>query len=358
MSAASDSSSAPVQLLSLATAVPDAVVDQAEARELARALFGAHFRDIDRLLQVFAHAGIERRHVVRPVAWFHEPHTFAARNAVYTEVALELGERVATAALQQAAMAPSDVGALLFVSSTGIATPSLDAELIPRLGLRRDTLRVPVFGLGCAGGGGGLSRAAVLARGLGRPVLLVNVELCSATFVHGDRSKSNLVATSLFGDGAAAVVVAPAPPGRGAAVLGHHARLLDGTQDVMGWDVTDAGLQVRFARSIPDLVHTHMADVVDSACRAAGLAGREAIVHWVVHPGGPKVLQAYADALALAPAHFAESAAVLRDYGNMSGPSVLFVLERLLRQVPASGAPTFVVGMGPGFSAEGVVLRW
>jgi alkylresorcinol/alkylpyrone synthase len=241
----------------------------------------------------------------------------------------------------------------VFVSSTGIATPSLDATLVQQLELPRTIVRVPLWGLGCAGGAAGLARAAALCRGLGQPVLLVAVEVCSATFVAADLSKSNLIATALFGDGAAAAVIAP--HGDGPELLGGYARLLDDSQDVMGWNVRDDGLQVRFARSIPQIVRELAPSFVREAAAAVGVSS-DAIEHFVLHPGGAKVLEAYAAALALPPDRLAVSREVLRMYGNMSSPTALFVLDAFVR-APHRAGLGIVIGLGPGFCAESVVLR-
>jgi alkylresorcinol/alkylpyrone synthase len=222
------------------------------------------------------------------------------------------------------------------------------------LDLPRSIARVPVWGLGCAGGAAGLARAAALCRGMQRPVLLVAVEICSATFVARDRSKSNLIASALFGDGAAAAVLVPG--GSGPRILGGHSLLLDGTTDVMGWNVRDDGLQVRFARSIPSIVREVIPRFVAQSCSAVGIAAN-AIDHWAVHPGGAKVLEAYADALDLSHACLAAAHEVLRDHGNMSSPTVLFVLERVLATRSAKGH-AIVLGLGPGFCAESAVLAW
>jgi alkylresorcinol/alkylpyrone synthase len=186
-------------------------------------------------------------------------------------------------------------------------------------------------------------------------VLLVSVEICSVTFVHEDRSRSNLVATALFGDGAAAMVLSP--DGEGPAVLGGFSHLLDDSADVMGWTLRQAGLQVRFARSIPAIVREHAPVAIDAALREHDLT-RDQLAHFVMHPGGAKVLAAYRDALALEPEHLRHAYAVLREHGNMSSPTVLFVLERWLRETPAQGRPGVLMGLGPGFCAEGALLRW
>jgi alkylresorcinol/alkylpyrone synthase len=343
------------RVASVATAVPAHVVPQETAVEFARGFFADDLPEIDRLLHAFGNTGIERRHLARPVEWYRTPHTFPEKNAVYREVALELSERAAQEAIEASGLRRDELGAIIFVSTTGVATPSLDSHLVQRLGMRRDVARVPIWGLGCAGGAAGLARTAAIVKGLERPALLISVELCSTTFMHDDRSKSNLIATALFGDGAAAVVVGP--EGDGPELLGGHSHLVDDSEDVMGWKLDDNGLRVVFARSIPALVRELAPRIVDEIARGQGVEP-SALRHLVVHPGGAKVLAAYAEALAIDPERLEPAHAVLRDYGNISGPTALFVLERFLRERPRSGELGLVLGLGPGFSAESTLFRW
>lgn len=339
----------------LGTAVPEHRLTQIEARAFARRFFHRDFEAIDRLLRAFDHAGIVQRQLARPIGWYEQTRDFSTKNDVYRSAALELSCAAANLAITRAAVDRAELGALVFVSSTGISTPSLDSFLVQLIDLPRSIMRVPVWGLGCAGGGGGLARAAALARGLGKPVLLVTVEICSATFVHGDRSKANLIATALFGDGAAAAVIAP--KGEGMTLLAGHSQLIDDTEEVMGWTLREGGLQVRFARSIPGIVQRTVPIFVRDAAAAAGI-GAASIHHFVLHPGGAKVLEAYENALAVSRARLESAWAVLRDHGNMSSPTVLFVLERFMNTTSATGDCGIVLGLGPGFCAEGVVFRW
>jgi alkylresorcinol/alkylpyrone synthase len=331
------------------------VVTQAQVREFAAGFFADDFDDLDRLLDSFGHTGIERRHLVRPMSWYATPHDFPEKNAVYRETALALATEAAGRALDSSGVARETVGAVVFVSTTGLATPSLDSHLIQRLGLPLTAARLPIWGLGCAGGAAGLARAANLTTALGKPVLLVAVEICSATFVYGDRSKSNLIATALFADGAAAIVLTP--DGSGAEVLGSHSHLVARSEDVMGWNLAVEGLQVVFSRSIPQLVRTLATEVASSAAHSAGIEPRD-VARYIFHPGGAKVLAAYAETFGLDPQRLRHAAGVLRDCGNMSSPSVLFVLSRVLAEAPRTGAPLLLMALGPGFSAESVVLRW
>lgn len=345
-------------VLAVATASPPHRIAQHELRGFARRFFAGNFPKIDRLLPAFDNSGIGERQMASPIEWFDAPHTFAEKNAVYCRSALDMAREAGAQALQKAGVAADEVAALVFVSTTGIATPSLDSYLVQQLNLSRATARVPLWGLGCAGGAAGLARAADLTRALGRPVLLIASEVCSATFVHGDRSKSNLIATALFGDGAAAVVLAPVPEDRpGMRVLGSHTHLIDDSDSVMGWTLEAEGLRVRFARSIPDLVRTTVPGFQRASADAVGIDVAE-IEHYVLHPGGARVLAAYEAALAVPRERIETAYQVLRAHGNMSSPTVLFVLERFMRDTPPSDAAGLVLGLGPGFAAEGVVFRW
>ncbi|MEB3204712.1 MAG: chalcone synthase [Candidatus Sericytochromatia bacterium] len=341
-----------VHLRAMATATPEHAVGQAEALALAGKLY-PDLAAIPRVARVFANSGIERRYLARPLAWFDAGHDFAARNDAWVETADFLGREVITAALLAAALEPGDIDALVMVTTTGLRTPSLDARWIDTLGFSRSTLRLPIWGLGCAGGAAGLARAADLVRAGRRNVLLVVVECCSLTFVREDDRRSNFTATALFGDGAAAVVLSAEGPGP--RILGSSSTLLEDSDDIMGWDLSPEGLKVRFARDIPNLVSRHVPDSLAHACAAQGLAP-DAIRHHVVHPGGPKVLGAYETVLGLGEGGLAEARSVLRDFGNMSAPTVLFVLDRLLRRGPEPGFGV-LTAMGPGFSVEHVVFE-
>jgi alkylresorcinol/alkylpyrone synthase len=337
------------------TAVPRHTLAQADLQAFAGRFFAGEFRELPRLLRAFDHAGVHTRQLARPLDWFDVPRSFPEKNAVWQEVALELAEKATRGALERADVPAADLGAIVFVSSTGLATPSLDARLVQNVGMSRAVSRVPIWGLGCAGGAAGLARGADLCRGTGRPILVVAVEVCSATFVHEDRSKSNLIATALFGDGAAAVVLRPHGPGP--RILAGHSRLLDDSEDVMGWILRPEGLQVRFARSIPAIVREVAPTFVSDAAAKVG-ASRRDLRHFVLHPGGAKVLAAWSEALDLPESAIAPARAVLGAHGNMSSPTALFVLERFLADTAPADQLGALVGLGPGFSAEGVIFRW
>jgi len=350
-------------LIAVSTGVPAHVVSQADVRDLVARLFADTLADNTRLLDVFENAEIDSRHLCVPLAWLAQTHSFAEKNDRYVTDAVDLACEVASDALAQARLHARDIDHLVMVSSTGIATPSLDARVANRLGTRVDMRRTPIWGLGCAGGAAGLARAFDFARAdPGARVLTVAVELCSATFQPGDASKRNLVAASLFGDGAAAALVtgfaarAPRDTAR-MELIATRSILWPDTLDVMGWTVDGDGLHVVFSRDIPDIVRKHVPDSVAAFLDTHGLALRD-VRHLVAHPGGVKVLRAYADALKLPDDTFVHARDVLRRFGNMSAPSCLFVLKRFLDTGEIGGGEhALIAALGPGFSAEYVLAR-
>jgi alkylresorcinol/alkylpyrone synthase len=341
------------RLLALATAAPPHVLRQEQVKALARRIFADRADELERLLPVFDHAGIETRHSCLPLERYLERQSWKARNRIYVDHALALIGSASEAALDRAGLTPSDVGAVVTVSTTGLATPSLDALLIERLRLPRDTIRLPIFGLGCAGGVLGIARAASLARTMpDRPVLFAVVELCALTFRPVDTSNSNIVAAALFGDGAGAGVLAMADAGPVIAGCGEHT--WPASLDVMGWRIEDDGFGVLFSRDIPALVRDRYRSALLGFLGSCGL-GLDDIDRFAMHPGGVKVLQALAEALELSPVALRDSREVLRSHGNMSAATVLFVLERMLAE-DRSGR-ILASALGPGFTAGFLLLE-
>jgi alkylresorcinol/alkylpyrone synthase len=342
------------RLLSLATAVPEHVLRQPEVQIRASALFGDH-PTVQRLAPVFDNAGIDTRYSAAPIEWYGKPHGWTDRSQLFVESALELLERVTLACLERAGLGVADVDAIVVASTTGIATPSLDALLMERLPFRRETRRLPIFGLGCAGGVLGLSRAAAMALAEpGSRVLFLVVELCALAFRKDDLSKSNVVATALFGDGAAGALLSAGPAEDGLVFEGTGEYTFPDSLDVMGWAVEEDGLRAIFSRDIPALVRSEFRRVALAFLARHGRT-LDDIAGFVCHPGGAKVLSALEEVFALPEGALAESRSVLRDFGNMSAVTVLFVLERVLRS-PARG-PLLLTAMGPGFSAGFVLLH-
>jgi len=338
----------PPSLLSIATAVPRFRFEQGEVASEARGFFGREMSEIERLMPVFGHAGISTRHFCVPMDWFLKPHGWKERNEIYVDVSVELLVRAAREALAEAGRKPRDIAAIVLASTTGIATPSLDALLINALGLPPHVLRLPIFGLGCAGGAIGLGHAAALARGLDHgDVLFLVVELCSLTFRQADLTKSNIVATALFGDGAAAMVIGrPGSDGVRLGPSGTHT--WPDSLDVMGWHVEDDGLGVLFSRDIPTLVRQEFGRATDSFLERCGLDRRD-LAGYICHPGGMKVLDALEATFELEPGGMGDARDVLREYGNMSAVTVLFVLQRMLRR--GLRGRHLLSALGPGFSA-------
>ena len=305
-------------LLSLATAVPPYVIEQSDAKIRAREAFGGQKALFDRLSGVFDNAGIARRHIVAPQDWYMDSHGWHDRNAVYLEAS------------------------------------SLEARAFTRVGFRTDIRRVPVFGLGCAGGVNGLSIASRMAAAdPGSVWLFVTVETCSISIRLDSSDPAAVVATALFGDGAAAAVVTSGLHSL-ARITGSAEKIWPDTLRIMGWDVDDPGLSVVFDRAIPPFIEEELAEAVDGMCKQLGIT-RDEIDRLCCHPGGVKVIDAIESALHLNQGELNLEREVLRDYGNMSAPTVLFVLERLLER----GLPDKVLmtAFGPGFTCAGMLLE-
>ncbi|MGB8841611.1 MAG: 3-oxoacyl-[acyl-carrier-protein] synthase III C-terminal domain-containing protein [Aliidongia sp.] len=331
------------RLLGLATAVPPHILYQSRVREESAGFFG---REGAHLLPVFDNAGIEKRHSAMPIEWYLEAHGWAERNDAYLATAVPLVEEVALAALAQAKLSPEDIDAIVIVSNSGVATPSLDARLMARLPFRRHTVRLPIFGLGCAGGVLGLSRATALARAEpGSRVLLLVVELSSLSFRKADSSKSNIVATALFADGAAAAIVSTHGEGPALGPSGEHC--WPDTLGIMGWDIADDGMKAIFSRDIPSLIRRELRSVVDAFLQRKALDFTD-FDRFVCHPGGMKVIAALEEVFERPAGSMIETRDVLRQYGNMSAATVLFVLKATLETDP--GSRMLLVSMGPGFS--------
>jgi alkylresorcinol/alkylpyrone synthase len=345
---------ADARVLSVATAVPPFVLGQREVSRRIELALGPRSREIVRLLPMFGNTGIDRRYSCVPIEWYEELHGWPERNRVYLDAAVDLLESATRRVLAQSGRGHDELDAIVVVSTTGIATPSLDALLMERMQLPRTIARLPIFGLGCAGGVIGLARAAAMARANPHAlVLFLVVELCALCFRRDDFSKSNIVATALFGDGAAAALISCT--GEGPRIRGGGEYTWPDSLDVMGWDVTGEGLKAIFSRDIPELISTKMHDVVTDFLRRHDLTLRD-IDCFICHPGGAKVIDALETAFELDPGRLSTAREVLRDYGNMSAATVMFVLERAI----ADSAPwnrALVSALGPGFTAGFTLLE-
>lgn len=344
---------AQARLCSIATAVPEYIVTQNEAAERTRRAFGLRMPEFERLAPVFENAGIATRYAVRPGEWYEQDRSWSERTEVYLTEATRLFVDAAHAAMARAGVAGADVDCVVTVSSTGIATPSLETRAAATLGLRGDVARVPVFGLGCAGGVTGLSIAARLAEARpGSTVLLVAVELCSLAIRLDKLTKANIVALALFGDGAAAAVIRTNARGRARIAAADECTWPD-TLNIMGWDVDQQGFGVIFDRSIPPFALEHLRPAVDGMLERQQLA-RSGIDRFICHPGGTKVVEAIEDGLSLMAGALDHERAILARYGNMSAPTALFVLERAME----TGLPrrSMLMALGPGFTLSTVTL--
>jgi alkylresorcinol/alkylpyrone synthase len=342
------------RLLSVATAVPPHVIDQDEAAARAAALLGGKvFRTPD-IISLFANTGIRTRRAVRPMDWYVQTRPWDERNGVYLEEAEKLWLEAASSALERAGLAAEEIDTVVTVSTTGVATPSLEARAGPKLGLKPSVLRAPVFGLGCAGGVSGLSLASRLAEARpGKAVLLVVVELCTLSGRPQEPSKTNVVATALFGDGAAAAVLR-AGDGEGRQIGAVAEYTWPETLDIMGWRVDPAGLGVVLDAHLPSFVQRRFHEASEAFLNATGLAPAD-IARFVCHPGGAKVLPAIEASLHLDQGFLDHERAVLSDFGNMSAPTVFFVLERVLNAAVAGRLA--LAALGPGFTASFVTLE-
>ena len=344
----------PVTLLSLATTTPSHELSQDAALTTARALLAGQFRDFERMTAVFANAGIACRQLARPVEWYLQPRDFTERTEVYLEVGLDLFVEAATAALAQAGLAAEDIDTIVTVSSTGIATPSLEARAMGRMGFRTDVARVPVFGLGCAGGVSGLALAAKLARATpGSTVLFVTVELCSLALRTASVDKADIIATALFGDGAAACIVRAGDEGF-ASMTGSAEKTWPDTLDIMGWQMEPSGLGVVLNRGIPAFARRHMTEAMAEMLEPQGIRIGD-VDRFICHPGGAKVVDAMEAALSVNQGSLDHEREVLRLHGNMSAPTALFVLDRVRSaEMPPLSVLT---ALGPGFTASTITLK-
>jgi alkylresorcinol/alkylpyrone synthase len=357
-------------ILSVAEAVPSVSVRQNEVMEFAEELFSQSFEDIKRLLPVFINGQIEKRHFSKDLDWFKKNHSFQEKNDAFLNSAVELGKETIEKCLSnrdflKREIPYEEIETIITITSTGIATPSIEARIMNLFPFSPHTKRIPIWGLGCAGGASGLSRAYEYCLAFPKSkVLVISIELCSLTFQKNDRSKSNLVGTSLFADGCACAVICgdesdydtyqklPAIP----KIVATNSTLMKDSLDVMGWDVKNHGLHVVFSRSIPTVVENWLKPNVTDFLRAQHKTIEE-INHFILHPGGKKVIDSYKKALNLEEGMVAHSINVLKEYGNMSSATILFVLRRFMKNA-RHGELGLVAALGPGFSSELLLMRW
>lgn len=351
-------------LLAVAPALPGPPHAQSSISDVVVPLVAGDDAGAARLLRrVHAGSGVRTRHLALAPDEYAGVRDFSQANDLYLRIGTDLAARAAADALARAGVAAEDVDLVLFTSVTGIGAPSVDAALVRRLGMRTDVRRLPSFGWGCGGGAAGLAR--VHDHLVGHPhdtALLVCLELCSLTLQHGDADPASLVASGLFGDGAAAaVLVGDAHPAaaraHGPQVVASRSRLYPGTDGDLGWHVGSAGFRIVLSAGLPDVIRAELAADVEGLLAAHDLKVGD-VTRWVVHAGGPKILDAVADALGLPGDALAASRASLAAVGNLSSASVLDVLDRTLASGAPGGSPGVLLAFGPGVSAEVVLLRW
>lgn len=356
------------KIASISTYTPPHTLKQEHVEDFIKEIFHDKFPQLDRLLKIFENCEIDTRNFCVPVDWHREERTFEERNNLYIQLAVDYSVEVIKKCLEntiflETKISTEEIDAIIFVSSTGISTPSIEARIMNRLPFSDRLKRIPLWGLGCAGGVAGVSRAFDYC--LAHPtekVLVVCVELCSLTFQPNDYSKSNLVGTSLFADGVACVLVCgdEAPSKNKKAVpyiLNTMSKWMPDSEDVMGWNIKNSGLHVIFSRSIPTIISTWLGPVVEEFLSEQNIA-KEELVHFIAHPGGKKVLRAYEETLQLTEQHTEVSRNVLKRHGNMSSPTVLYVLEQFMMKDNSPNSKGLLLALGPGFSGEAALIQW
>ncbi|MDZ4184796.1 MAG: 3-oxoacyl-[acyl-carrier-protein] synthase III C-terminal domain-containing protein [Desulfuromonadales bacterium] len=346
------------KIIAASHALPPHIAHQTVVRDLVAGIFANQVEELERLLAIFDNARIDTRQFMMPLDWYLRPHLAAERTRIYQEEGLKLMVQAAGRCLEKAGCAPAEINQIIVVSSTGHATPTLDAHLINELGLNPTTTRLPLWGLGCAGGAAGLARAADYCRAYPEHrVLVVALECCSLTFMAADVSKKNLVATALFADGAAAALVAgDRTPEAGVRVLASRSQLFPESYRIMGWDFVGQEMQLVLSPRLPTLIRQELRPLIDDFFAGQGI-DRTEVPHFITHPGGARIIDVYRDVLELRGDELALTEAALRNHGNVSSVSVLLVLEAWLassaRQTTGYG---LLSAFGPGFSAELLLL--
>jgi alkylresorcinol/alkylpyrone synthase len=349
-----------MKIVSAASALPNHVYSQRTISDALGGMWADRMERPEALGRLHANCGVEKRHLTLPLEQYAKLETFGQANSVWIEAAEQLGSTAICRAITPHGIEPKDIDALFFTSVTGICSPSIDARLVNRMTLNPSIKRMPLFGLGCVAGAAGIARAADYVRAFPDQIAAVlSVELCSLTWQRDDLSVANLIATGLFGDGAAAVVLAGSETGfAGPEVLATRSVFYPQTEDVMGWDISEKGFRIVLSPQVANVIENRLAQDADRFLEENGLR-RADIGTWIIHTGGPKILEAIARALSLPDNALEASWECLRRVGNLSSASVLFVLEDFLgRRRPEPGTYSVLAAMGPGFCSEFVLLRW
>ncbi len=349
-----------MKIASAASAFPKHYYPQKFLLQQLQRYWGDQLRNPLMLERLHRNVSVEGRHLALPTEKYYEIETWGQANDAWIQVAQELGEQALCRALHHAGLDASELGALIFTSVTGISSPSIDALLINRMGLPQNIRRVPIFGLGCVAGAAGIARAADYVRAYpSQAAALVSVELCSLTIQKEDLSVANLISSGLFADGSAAVVVTgDEVNATGPTILATKSIFYPKTEEMMGWRITEKGFRITLSPEVPVLIREHLGKDVDDFLAEQGHR-RSDIGSWVLHTGGPKVLEACADALELKNGELDASWACLKKVGNLSSASVLVVLEDVMRnRRPEPGTLGVLAAMGPGFCSELLLLEW
>ena len=349
-----------MNIVSAAGAFPPHVYDQQTITAALRDSWKEKLGKPELLERLHSRCGVDRRHLTLPIEDYTRIKTWGQANDLWIEAAQQLGASAICRAITPLGLVPRDIDALYFVSVTGVSSPSIDARLVNRMGLSPRVKRVPIFGLGCVAGAAGIARAADYVRAFPDEVaVLLSVELCSLTWQSDDLSVANLISSGLFGDGAAAVVVAGASTGlTGPEVIATRSVFYPNSEDVMGWRISEKGFRIDLSADVPKVINEHLREDVDAFLFDFGLS-RGDIGSWIIHTGGSKVLEAVAGSLELPECALEPSWECLRRVGNLSSASVLVVLQDFLtRRRGTPGTYGILAAMGPGFCSEFILLRW
>jgi alkylresorcinol/alkylpyrone synthase len=349
-----------MRIIGAGSAFPGNIYEQQVITSALKEAWQAKLDNPEVLDRLHSRCGVERRRLVLPLETYDNVTTWGQANDLWIEAAQTLGRDAICRAITPLGIAPRDIDALFFVSVTGVASPSIDARLVNRMGLSPNIKRMPMVGLGCVAGAAGLARAADYVRGFPDQIAVVlAVELCSLTWQRDDVSVANMISTGLFGDGAAAAVVAGTNTDfRGPEILATKSVFYPGTENVMGWDISETGFHIVLSPDVPKVIRENLRADVDTFLAESGLKRRD-VSSWIIHTGGPKVLEAVEESLELAPDALKLSWECLRQVGNLSSASVLVVLQAVLghhRGKP--GSYSILAAMGPGFCSELLLLRW
>lgn len=352
-----------MHIATVGRAFPPHYADQDTLIAAFRAAWAARYHNVGRIEQLHRNVLVGGRHLALPIGDYLQLRGFTEANDAFVRVGTDVGAAAVSDALARAGLTPADVDAIWFVSVTGIAAPSIDARLVNRLGFRPDIKRTPIFGLGCVAGAAGVARVSDYLRGFPDHVaILLSVELCSLTLQKEDLSIPNLIASGLFGDGAACVVMAGERRAAAMGLAGPHvvatrSVFYPDTEGVMGWNIGTDGFKIVLSAEVPDMVTRHLRGDVDRFLADQGLDYPD-IATWIAHPGGPKVLEAMEAVFPLPEGALERTWRSLREVGNLSSASVLMVLREALENPPPPGSYGLLIAMGPGFCSELVLLRW